>query len=62
MQNKKNIKLQAGDVLNCYSNGLLGKIIRKVTKSRFNQNALTIAGGYQLVFDEVEQIWVAEKI
>jgi len=34
--------LRSGDVLHCTSNGILGKLIQKFTKSRINHTALVI--------------------
>ena len=36
------MKIQKGDILNCYKNSLLSRVIRNVTKSRYNHTALVL--------------------
>lgn len=42
METLRKSELKSGDVLHCTSNGLLGKLIQKFTKSRINHTALVI--------------------
>lgn len=42
METLRKGELKSGDVLHCTSNGILGKLIRKFTKSRINHTALVI--------------------